>query len=321
MIKNDKYSQEIIDFLVLNKKISLTAEEKTLLFKKASENRVLYEFCVKGKKNGLFNSVTEVDKIITDGDIYLKKLQTTLEYINKEFLSEKLVVKTNRIHKYITYDVDLLVKEPNAFLGKLSSRAHPQGGVRKQTNLIGENLLTIDLHNGFFWQGSEYLDMEEVWQNIRKVTIQGVSVLTPSREVEILINLAHLVFERRYLTLLEFWYFYDEFKKGLNFNFIFDQANKYQWNDSLQIALSVLETVSREFTKEKGLFSNEVLLRKHIAFPFFFTINEGLTIFKEKLIKKRELPIYDLCYYVFAYYRYLLSGKRLFPYYREWYRF
>lgn len=320
-MKKDFYSQKIIDFLILGKKINLASGEEDSILKKASENRVLYELCTRGKGAEIFKSVSKIDQIIKEGDFYLGKLTATLKYINKEFTADKLVVKTNKIHRYITYDVDLLVKNPKFFVNKLQISAHPQNKKRKQTNLVGKGLLTIDLHSGFHWQGSEYLDIKKVWLHPQKVSIRDVAVLTPSREAEILINLAHLLFERRYLTILEFWYFFDEFKKGLNLGFIFNQVKDYQWTESLQTALAALETLAREFTGEKGIFSDNILPRRSVCFPFFFSLNEVLTIFKEKFVKKKEFPMYDIGYYLFATLKYYLSGKKNLPYYKEWHRF
>lgn len=319
-MKKDLDSQKIIDFLILGKKIHLALSEEDNILKKASVNRILYELCAQRKKAKIFKSISKIDQIIKEGDFYLRKLAATLKYINKEFTADKLVVKTNKIHRYITYDVDLLVKNPKFFVNKLQVSAHPQSEKRKQTNLISKDLLTIDLHRGFFWQGSEYLDIEKVWFHPQKVLIQDIAVLTPSREVEVLINLAHLLFERRYLTILEFWYFFDEFKKGLDLGFIFNQAKDYQWIESLQIALAALETLAREYTGEKGIFSSNILSRRSVYFPFFFSLSEVLNIFKEKFVKKKEFPMYDIGYYLFATLRYYLSGKKVFPYYREWHR-
>jgi len=319
--KTNILTQKLIDFLILGKNFCLSLDEEDYILKKASENRILYELCTKGKKAGIFKSVSKIDQIIKEGDFYLERLKATLKYINEEFTADKLVVKTNKIRRYITYDVDLLVRNPEFFFNKLQIKAHPQGNIRKQTNLIGKDLLTIDLHCGFHWQGSEYLDLNTVWSHPRKVLIQGVTVLTPSREAEILINLAHFLFERRYLTILEFWYFFDEFKKGLDLKYIFDQAKNYQWMESLQMALAAMETLAREYLGERGVFSNKILLRSCIYFPFFFTLSEGMNIYREKFIKKREIPIYDISYYFFSTFRYYLSGKKIFPYYREWYSF
>lgn len=317
----DLLSQKIVNLLILDKEIGTSPGEK-LLLKKASENRVLYEFCQKVKKNLPVEAQPQIKKIIKEGNLYLDKLTETLKFI-KELKFPCLVVKTNRNHCYVTYDVDLLVSAKNKeeLLKIFEVKPHPQGSQRKQINLIRDNLLVVDLHEGFYWQGSDYLDPEMIWQDPQEVLIQGVRVLTPSREVEILLNLVHFLFERRYLTLLEFWYFYDEFKKNFNKDFLFEQAKKYHWSESLEVSLAALETVSREFLGEKNIFSPETLSRDKVTLPFFLTVDEGLKIFWEKLKKRKKLPAYDLGYYLFASLRYYLSGKKLFPYYREWFDF
>ena len=314
----DIYSQKIIDLLILNKEVNFSSLETERVLAKASKNRVLFEFCSKIIDSQKKNIDFPIKTIIKEGNLYLDKLRKTLLLINDKLPAPYLIVKTDRGHQYVTYDVDLLIEDSAQIANFLQAKNHPQGRLRKQINLIGDDLLTIDVHRGFFWQGSQYLDKDLVWKFPRRKSIQGIEVPIPSREIELTVNLAHFLFERRYLTILEFWYFYDEFRNDVDREFIYNQAKKYGWDKSLQLALSALETLSREFTGRRRLFSDKVLPRNNIYFPFFLTLNEGLSIFKEKYFKRKELPYYDLAYFLFAYSRYRLGGEKLLPYYREW---
>lgn len=323
--KTNNLTQRLINYLVLGNHISKECLNDVNLLKKASENRVLYEFCRKIKKEN-FSKQAIINSIIRNGDNYLLKLRNTLLFIKKEFKDiSYLVVKTNRIRSYITYDVDVLVSEKN-FIEinsrlKLIARKHFQGETRKQINISKDNLLKIDLHQGFYWQGSEYLDLQELWSQTQEVIISGTKVQTPSREMEVLINLAHFLTERRYLTLLEFWYFKDEFIKGLDLIFMYSQAKKYNWKKGYEIGLAVLETINREFFKEKKVFSENVLKRKRVDLPFFLTTIEVIEIFLEKSLAEKKFPVFDFLYYILTLFRYNFSNKKIFPYYQEWFGF
>ena len=334
-MKKNKITQKLVDFLILNQKSeSINLDFLPIFLKKASLNRVLYETSRKVLLES--NRLPEISKVseshlrlvVQEGEKYLKMLRETLFFINNH-LSEYpfLIVKTFKNHHYITYDVDVLVK-PEDFL-KISRHmskfteihSHPGGKIRKQIYLKGQKLLKIDLHQGFFWYGGQYLDQEEVWRNIRKISYEGQEVPIPSREVEVLINLAHLLMERRYITLLDFWYLYEEFKKGIDRTFIFNQAKKYGWEEGLKFCLGALETISRTYSLKGNLFSKNLIKREKVDLPFFFNVGEVLKIFLERWRKAKVFSFFEFYYFFFVYGRYGLSGKRRLPYYLEWFDF
>jgi len=334
-MKKNKITQKLIDFLIVDKKFESINPDFLLTFlKKASLNRVLYEtsrkILLEDKRLSDMTKTSESNLrlIVQEGEKYLKRLRETLFFINNQFSEYPfLIVKTFKNHHYITYDVDVLVK-PEDFpkirkhIGKLIEvHSHPGGRVRRQIYLKGQKLLKIDLHQGFFWYGGQYLDQDEVWRNVGKISYEGQEVPIPSREVEVLINLAHLLMERRYITLLDFWYFYEEFMKGIDRNFIFSQAKKYGWDESLRFCLEALETISRTYNLKKNLFSESLIKRKNVDLPLFFNVGEVLKIFLERLQKAKVFSYFEFSYFFFVYGRYCLSGRKRLPYYLEWFDF
>ena len=279
------------------------------LLKRASANRVLYLVARRLASLNLQRDDLLIKDIINKGDIYINRLRHTLKEINRVLGKNNvdyLIIKTDRPLPYITLDVDVLVK-PDKIRYTMELfrkegfkvRYFPQ---KKQYDIIKNGLLRIDLHANVNWLGTKFLDTEFLWKERRYTTIAGITCPVPSKTVEWCLTVAHILFERLYISLLDYLYL-KKCEHEVNLLEILKQAKKYRWK--------------RPF---KLFYKRYIKLRTNGSFPYLFSPIEVIRLFVDRLLSRR-LKLFDVLYYIFCYIRYLLSSRTKVPIYGDWYDF
>lgn len=300
MILNEKILK------VLNKeKVSLSKED---IFK-LSNNRMLFYTLRSSKKDKLTNYYFRI------GKHWINKLKKTLIFLDSFFRKHHisyLIVKTYKHIPYVTFDVDVLVKERDFIksitlfknqhfdLGK-----HPGKQSLKQINLFKNGFLTIDLHKGFFWQGKQFFDEQLAWVKTRSAKISDINVSIPNNFIEVLLNLAHILHERRYITYLDYFFLIKELKT-IDKTGLLKQADKYAWGSSLRDLLSIIDFIKVNYGS--------------INFPYMLPFRLSLKTFTERYKKTRYFPKFDFFYFLFTTLRYYITNKKRLPYYNHWFR-
>lgn len=305
---------------------------------KASQNRVLYAFCknLVDKRQDLLSpkSTENLSRIIKYGDKWLSKLQNTLLFLDRVFSDNHIkyiIAKTYRPISYVTYDVDVFVRpidyskaaevlKSMGYAGK-----HPGKQAKKQVNLFIPNLLVIDLHKGFSWQGHCYFDESLIWTDVKQRMIADVLCPVPRPEIDVLLGIAHILFERRYITLLDL-ILVREFQKQVNWNFLIKQSEKYHWKFSLVNLLDILNYINYSLDGEESDFLQDFNIPQQFSsfrvekpsMPFFLPLSYVFQVFYEKTGSIIRLPGWDLAYYFFTTARYYITCRRRLPYYVEW---
>ena len=163
----------------------------------------------------------------------LTKTLTDLQKSGKKLKCSFVV--TRFVPESTPNDLDILVKKDDFkdFVHALesvgyqsSSHDYALGGRKKgaQINLAKKGRVKIDLHNDFTWRCSHYLDLDLLWQNLKKTSIEGVRCLVPRKDYDNFLIMINTIFEKTYF-----------FEKNINFEFnpIFrDQAKKYGWENT-----------------------------------------------------------------------------------------
>lgn len=307
------------------------------ILKAASRNRVLYCFALELKKRygpGLPGAIPErLADIITAGDKWQQRLKHTLLFIKERFAGAGipfLAVKTRRSIPYVTYDVDILVRQEDyprvssTLQGEGEFCRHPGKQSRSQMNFFGSQLLTIDIHKDFSWQGFSYLDKDAPWQGIVSSRIAGADVFIPSAEIEFLLYAAHIIYERRHITLLDLNNLVALSKEIKDAQALLRQVRKFGWQSSFIRLLSLMNGLTRQiypFFKDEFNFVPlpRAEIRARFQMPYFLSPVTVAGFFREKIMFDRRIPFWDIAYYIFATARYYLGGRRQFPYYRQWY--
>jgi hypothetical protein len=253
----------------------------------------------------------------------------TLDYFNQNF-PDGLLVKTHKFIAYITYDLDILIpgKIADYQFEDLKKRRHPGKQNKFQKNYLKNDLLKIDLHEDFYWQGYKFVDTPPFFKTSQKVIFFGQKTEIPDYTLEFLLNCAHILFERRYITLLDFDYLRRLVKeKKVVWQLVKSQAKKYGWEKSLKILLEVIEVVHRELFDQEALLPKQLkiapkkLRKKELVFPVFLSWREIIKIYKEKYLFDKKLTWGEMSYYLLARARGWLGIKTRYPYYLHWFDF
>jgi len=171
-----------------------------------------------------------VNKVLYFAGLYNKKLQNTEEWQErkrrlmlqrdaiKEFaeIAEKLslrylIVKTFKLFPYVPDDVDILIIDINLMsdlINELKKRGYfirkigtPEVTIRKVAN---KTYVDLDIHHKMAAGNFIYYDAFTLWQNYRKITIDGCQIYVPSPQDECVITMAHAVLKEFEILLSDF---------------------------------------------------------------------------------------------------------------------
>jgi len=204
--------------------------------------------------------------------------------------------------------LDILVSSKKELEG-FKKENHPGKQDKFQKNYLRDDLLRIDLHEDFYWQGFEFVDVGKIFEYVQTVEYFGREVRIPNYTFEFLLNCAHILFEKRYITFQDFWYLQKLLKEEkVDFGLVKKQTEKYGWSSALGLLLKELKEI------EDGA-------GKGPPFPVFLSARKITKIYREKCWFEKKIPLFDIFYYTFARTRGRLGIKTRYPYYLHWFDF
>lgn len=305
------------------------------LLRRASHNRVLYAFArklLREEHQLTSRQRADLEKVVAVGEEKLESFRRTIRFLNSTLSTADipfLVVKTFKFLDYVTFDIDVLVPydQFQAAQNALAKAGclilpHPRKQGLHQRNCRKDGLLNIDLHRKFFWQGLEHIDLDFVWAAPERRVVNGIECLCPALGVDFLLHNKQLVYERYYITLLDFLaikYAYEQ--RDLDLSAIERQVIKYGWKSSYQTLLGHLNRIHTAFFGAELFEKVPSEGRGPVALPYVYPYREVWTQLKEISRFHRKVPLFDLAYYHWAWGRYYLSGGRHLPYYQHWFDF
>ena len=326
---------------------SIEEKDWIRLLKRASQNRVLYLFAheliklLEAKHQSSF--IEKLFQINNQGEIRLRRLDDTLGFVSTELEKHEvpyLVIKTDKYIPYVTFDVDILVKEKDfeAVQRLFSTKGakilphHSLLGRKpgKQVNCLKPGLLNIDIHTEVTWQGSDYVEPNLFWKNTRCLARRGVTFEVPSLEVEFLVNCAEILFERFYFHLQHLLSLREFCHQAMDWELIFEQTSRYGWKGAFAELLLLLEGSSAQLLKsEPTLLAFEVKARalqvtgrkelpKAEVLPILFSLARVCTIFLERMRTRKHFDPICFSYWCYTRMRYLVTGGRRLPLYQDW---
>lgn len=340
----EKYSKIIVEVILERKdlkEIDWNDIDFVRLLVQASHNRLLYKFA----KNLLASSIDMpaghrdvlVD-ICAKGEKNFQATRDTILLLEDVFKKEgldHLIVKTFKYLDYITFDIDFLVRYKDFekvldVLEKHGIRVTPHPNPRSQglhqRNCFKTGMLNMDLHRKFFWLGIDHIDLDFVWSNTEERVIAGAKCQVPNLETDFLLHNKQLVYERGYITLLDFLAVKYANDEGLNWDAIMEQVFKHKWDGAFFTLMGWLNYMHREIFGEEMVDLSKYFKkgnckrnRKVLKLPLIYPLTGMWMVFKEIVFKHKHVPIIGFMYYHFAMARYLLKNR--FPFYDHWYDF
>jgi hypothetical protein len=314
------------------------------------------------------NLVEKLKLIQFKGDEYIRLLEGTITFLSNLFSKagvEFMVIKTLKALPYVTTDVDILVnpqsfRKAEAILKKLEYQhvsykvsldssfkilrslrsdfsrlikldLRPRSKrLSMDVHIMLPGLLRIDLYGNLLWQGVQYLDIDFFWKKPRERKIQGVDCLIPNLEAELALLIAHILNERRYITLLDFLIIKDSFNK-VDWDCILEQSKKHGWFKSALRFISIINQINRKIYPRdpKPIISSQAFkfgslrstIKAPLSMPYIYSIPEAMEVFREWSRKAMCIPLYDILYFLWARQRFYWSHKQKVPVYGHWFDF
>lgn len=198
-------------------------------------------------KNMPENATQYLNKALEICESHQEKVLKTLKVILSIFKDnniEYIIFKTLAPFDYLPTDVDILVKKESFERTKVFlEQVYPKQNFERMHNSISitgrKDLLPVDLHYEISWLNCHPIDEELIWKRRRKVDFMGEEVFVPSKEDEILILMAHSIFQHHYTTLGEFYYI-TKLADNVDLEYILEQVTKHNWRYSFQKLFSLL---------------------------------------------------------------------------------
>ena len=305
--------------------------------------------------------VGNLNAIIKRGDEELCRLKNTIEFVKSIFSDNDipfLIIKTYKDIPYITYDLDVMVNRDQFKLAQekvleskmynespqLSTSRKPivsllhtalvkaltinlKGHEEGETGLVPamNSLLTVDLHYDFIVRGLKCIDYASIWENQRDVEFLGVKFPTPSLETEMLINVAHMIYELWHISLLDFIFIKRECDK-VNWIACLEEAGRHRWEKAFSRFISIIEELNNELCPgdqpltpfSHSLRESKSLRKAHIGMPHLFDFPFMLKVFYDNIKIASTIPIFDVLYYLLIKMRYISSKRNIIPMYHHW---
>lgn len=328
------------------------------LLTRASSNRVLYLFANNLRRYGEISEKNKrkLDPIISEGNENIEKFKKTFLLIQEILSKEKipfLVIKTHRETPYVIGDLDILIK-PKDYqrtiklfeneLGKLPTNGmnkiskfikidlpkilvidfKKQKKSKTEMNFEKDGFLLVDVHKEIFWYGYQYFDEDILWKNIEIKNKHEVTYYIPSPEVEVVLTLVHILRERRVVNFLDLLYL-KEVSKSVNWNLVYEQTKKYEWDLLFLKLIAILNEINKRlYPEEKNSLVNlktpfNFKIRGELLMPFILPLWFGIETFLVRFEKVKNIPIFELFYYIFGFFRYYITNGKEIPVYNHWF--
>lgn len=212
---------------------------------------------------------------------YKRKVKNSLRKIKKLLKGKKyMIIKTFSSFPHLTNDVDVLVRN-----GKFPHL------------LKSKDSWLIQIEHEISWMGADAVSNEFAWQNTRPFTFGGEKFLVPNKELDVLIRLAHLVFEEGKIRLGELLHVFQQASK-IKWQILAKEAEKMGWPKSFKNMKELLEKLHDHLFKQTPR-------RKSLDFPYqipFITLTQGVIekrawrklwgsryIFKERYLCRKKI--------------------------------
>ncbi|MFQ5632738.1 MAG: nucleotidyltransferase family protein, partial [bacterium] len=174
----------------------------------------------------------------------------------------------------------------------------------------------VHLHKKISWNGIAYLDSRQVWERRSVEKRDKLEFYVPSKEDEVLIMAAHLVFENKYISLDDLLYLRHLASQPLQWEYVFSAARRYHWEKGLVFFLQSVLELGRIFSidlanistgmknsSHKFHSSTQFQLESTIILPYFYEILKWLGIETSKFFADiLKMRIGHFARQIFTYY-------------------
>jgi thymidylate kinase len=245
-------------------KLQLNREEEHQIFDLSKSNKVLlrtvsYDGCKKFLiKSGIISELVNRSSVFKDSYNYALSLKQELLNVIAKFNErsiDTIFIKSLNTLPLDSDNFDILVKERDlaASIKMLKEAGFVKvAWVREPYKSLfryvrdGKDYLAVHLHTAVAWEGTKYVDVDNLWKEHRKLEIDGVAVGMPSPETHLLITFAHAFFENHQFSLNDLTYIVEDiYSKELDWDYVTNWTINDCWFDSFYGMLLLTDHVYR----------------------------------------------------------------------------
>ena len=255
--------------LCVTNKISLLCLNKIQDFDHAVDNDLMAQYNIikekiEKRKQSRFNSIKALNDILDDG---------------------YLLIKTFRGGISLGHDLDIYVPDLIYAVNKLKKYGfHSLSSVnydKHKYSLIKPGYMELDIHDRVSWGSLRFIDEEEIlWNNLRVVSMDGLSCQIPGIEGDILTNLAHINFQTYSLCLGDLKYVSSLLPKA-NMNILLNETSKFHWKAAFIETLSKINSVNM-ILKTMRNYHDLFDINDNLTFPLLLSADHVARALKQK---------------------------------------
>lgn len=285
------------------------------------------------KKNNLLDYYNMIN---SNSTIYYKKikdLKIILEIFNG--IEKKLGIPYFTIKSFLNYpfiddDIDFViygdgfysyVKELKKFGFKHKYNLADYREPNKKIYIHTDYSIKVHLHKKLSWNGIKICNKKEIFEYCKYNNIDGKNFRIPSDTDELLIAIAHFLFENYYFKIGEIIYLKYLLNQNININRIYKISEKYGYRKGVNLFFNYLNSISNKYDLNIEFHSIELThnkIKKNKLFPFFIPYYKLFPTYLENFIdgirRKEFLNLFRklFTYTIVGYlWKYIIPQKRL----------
>jgi len=327
---------------IIDKKYANSIEHENLVnspinwrsvLRKALDNRILYVLSnsVLGQEDTVNSELKPVmEDIATEGDRWAARFHNTLNVLEQVLGHHNyVIIKTFRFYQDVTFDVDIVVFQNNSeaienLTGKSLFDLKMINGGRELSPLV-EDFVAIDVYENFFFRDKVIADRDFICDNLSSYHTTNGHYYVPSVESELLLHVAQVNFQLRFITLNDFLQvtrLIADNTNDINWQKLFSQVAENGWINSFTHTLSIIDALYRTLYDDSlniPLEASGQHEKIKVNFPYVLSpltvLRYDFELFKKSFIKARYF-VDDFKYFYFEFVSFYVR-KRI-PIYRDW---
>jgi len=301
----------------------------------AQKNRILFCFAKALMEKRLISidtsslSLKELDylKGINDiGNLWIQRFNNTLSLLRNTLdLNNIIIIKTFRFYQDVTFDVDIIL---NKSLPNIDNLFGNFGFALKGINAGHEyktkskDYLTIDIYMDHLYKHKRIADIRFVSDSPRPYTANdGCVYRVPSIEAELMLYIAQLNFQNRFITLNDFLQITKMISNNagsIDWDSVFCSVSKYRWQKGFTNTLSIIASLYYDIYGTALDVPVKMKKRINCSFPYFLSpssiIGYDREIFGSTFSSR--LLINDIKYIFYEVLSFHIRNRL--PIYRDW---
>ncbi len=185
-----------------------------------------------------------------------EKIRVAIDFLEDSF-DDYVLIKTCKGFSRIPDDLDVYIPDFDRAFNRLKSKVKllDYDSERREAVFGGNRVGQIHLHSKLMWSDAVFIDNELLTANPNRATFHGSEVNVPSNEAELVINLAHVNYEKFGVDMTDLLHIY-RLSGLVDWEIIREQTAKYHWKKCFERTITLLDGIHRSLYASPSSFSD-----------------------------------------------------------------